>query len=124
MVLSIEDTAIVTSGPYERYFSIDDILYHHILDTGTGYPVESDLGSVSIISGDSFIADALSTAFFAMGIERGMDLVESFESVEAAAVTWDNKIIVSSGFINGKIQYELKDSDFTVIPTAKYLQSL
>ncbi len=123
MVLSIEDTAIVTSGPYERYFSIDDSLYHHILDTGTGYPVESDLGSVSIISGDSLIADALSTAFFAMGIEKGMALTESFESVEAAAVTWDNKIIVSSGFVNGTIQYELKDSDFTIIPTAKYLQT-
>ncbi len=123
MILSIEDTAIVTSGPYERYFSIDDILYHHILNTETGYPVDSNLGSVSIISRDSFIADALSTAFFAMGIEQGMTLVESFESIEAAAVTWDNKIIVSSGFVNGTVTFELKDSDFTVIPTAKYLQS-
>jgi FAD:protein FMN transferase len=123
MILSIEDTAIVTSGPYERFFTVGDTTYHHIIDTKTGYPVRSDLESISIISGNSFIADALSTAVYSLGLEAGMKLIEKMDSIEAVAITYNQQIILSSGFLSGKIQYELTDKDFSIIPLGKYLEA-
>jgi FAD:protein FMN transferase len=122
MILSIEDTAIVTSGPYERFFTVGDTSYHHIIDTNTGYPVKSDLESISIISGNSFVADALSTAVYSLGLEEGMKLIEKMDSIEAVAITYNQEIILSSGFLSGKIQYELTDKDFSIITLEKYLE--
>lgn len=124
MILTLVDTAIVTSGPYERYFTVDDQVYHHILDTETGYPVSSDIGSVSIIAPDSFLADALSTAFYSLGVVKGMDLIESLEGIEAVVFLWDNSIILSSGMENGEIEYQVTDDSFSVITRVAYLNSL
>jgi len=123
MILSIEDTAIVTSGPYERFFTVGENSYHHILDTENGYPVKSDLESISIISRNSFVADALSTAVYSLGLEAGMNLIEKMDSIEAVAITYNKEIILSSGFLSGKIQYDLTDNDFSIIPLEEYLKS-
>ncbi len=123
MILSIKDTAVVTSGPYERFFTIDNITYHHILDTETGYPVTSDLESITIISGNSFIADALSTAVYSLGLEAGMNLIEKLDSIEAVAITYNQEIILSSGFSSGEIQYDLTDTSFSIIPMEEFLKT-
>ena len=62
--LKLSDLSVVTSGNYERYFYYEDRLYHHILDTATGYPVESDMDSVTVVSRYSADGDALSTTLF------------------------------------------------------------
>lgn len=78
-VLGISNKCVVTSGGYERYFVEDGKVYHHIIDPRTGYPVDSDITSVSIIADDGAMADALSTAVYVMGVEKGVELLKSHQ---------------------------------------------
>ena len=96
-IVTVTDTAVVTSGPYERYFDEGGVRYHHILDSTTGYPVWNGLQSVTIIHERSIAADALSTAVFSMGLDDGMTFVESEEGVEAIFIDEENRIYISSG---------------------------
>lgn len=84
-----DDFSIVSSGVYERYFEINDRIYHHILDTETGYPYDNSLLSVTILSPESVDGDALSTACFALGLDDGMKLIKSLENTEAIFITND-----------------------------------
>ena len=95
--LSVSDKSTVSSGVYERYFYQDDILYHHILDTASGYPVQNHLLGVTILSDSSTMGDALSTTCFVLGPGDGMELIESLEDVEAIFITDDYALHYSSG---------------------------
>lgn len=86
------DSSLVSSGVYERYFVLDGIRYHHILDTETGYPYKNGLLGVSIISPKSVDGDALSTACFALGLEEGIELINSLENIEAIFITEEYKL--------------------------------
>lgn len=95
--LSVKNASVVTSGIYERYFRVGGKLYHHILDTQTGYPVNNHLVQVTIISEKSMDGDALSTACFALGEEKGMELIENTKGAEALFLTDDGKLHTSTG---------------------------
>lgn len=97
--LSVSDRSTVSSGVYERYFYQDNVLYHHILDTTSGYPVQNHLLGVTILSDSSTIGDALSTTCFVLGLDEGMALIESLEDVEAIFITDDYALHYSSGLI-------------------------
>jgi thiamine biosynthesis lipoprotein len=116
MILSLTDQTLVTSGPYERFLELDGEVYHHILDTETGYPVKSDYTSVSIITKNSLLADALSTSLYALGYEDGMALINTLEDVEAVFMTREKRILLSEGLKQGNVQYSVTDSSYSVAP--------
>ena len=95
--VDVKDKSVVSSGVYERYYKIDGKLYHHILDPKTGYPCDNDLYEVTIISDRSVDGDGLSTTCFALGLDAGMQLIESMPDTEAIFITDDYKIHTSSG---------------------------
>ena len=92
--------AVVTSGDYERFFERDGQRYHHILDPKTGRPARSGLRSVTILSPNSMDADALATAAFVLGLERGFELVTRFPSAQALFVTSAGSIVASSSLMS------------------------
>ncbi len=77
-ILSVNDRSVVTAGIYERSFEEDGVLYHHILDTETGYPVQNDLAAVSIVGDSSLCCDFLSTTLFIKGEEEGRTFLCEF----------------------------------------------
>ena len=95
--LPICNGSVVTSGIYERSFTLNGQFYHHILDPETGYPAESDLLAVSIVCDSSADCDALSTVCFLLGLDKGMVLLEKLEYAEGIFITNDHQIHLTSG---------------------------
>ena len=95
-ILSISDFTVVSSGVYERNKIIDGINYHHLLDPETGYPVDNDLISVTIITKNSVDGDGLSTTCFVMGLEKGLELINSIPDTYAVFITSDGELHYSN----------------------------
>lgn len=95
--VEVSDKAVVTSGGYQRYFEKDGIRYHHIMDAATGYPADSGLISVTVISDDDVLADALSTAVFVGGAELAQKLKQSMDSFEFILVDKKGTVFCSEG---------------------------
>ena len=95
--VSFGNLALVTSGSYQRYYEVDGVRYHHIIDPATLFPKDT-FAAVSILTPDSGLADAVSTACFNLSLEEGMALIESIENTEAMWVEPDGTIHYSSGF--------------------------
>ncbi|MDR1986545.1 MAG: FAD:protein FMN transferase [Treponema sp.] len=110
-ILEVQHKSIVTSGVYERYAEIEGKRYHHILSTQNGYPVSHGLLSVTIIADRSLDADALSTAAFALGYEKGRALVESLDQVEAIFIFEDMRIRCTPAALDW---FTLRDSQFSL----------
>ncbi len=94
--LYVEDSSVVTSGDYQRYYLVDGQRYHHIIDPDTLYPA-TRWRSVSILCEDSGIADGLSTALFTLSQEDGQKLLDAFDA-EALWMTQDGELLYSPGF--------------------------
>lgn len=94
--LLLADTSCVTSGVYERYFTVDGVQYHHIIDKDTLYPSVL-FSSVTVVTKNSALADTLSTALFCMSLADGKTLCESLEGVEALWVLPDGEVHTTSG---------------------------
>lgn len=109
--IELSNKSIVTSGIYERFIEENGEKYHHILNPKTGYPFENELASVTIISDKSIDGDSLSTAIFALGLEEGLTLIESFENIDAIFITKNKEIFLSS---NIKSNFKLIDKSFKI----------
>lgn len=99
--LHLSNISISTSGDYERFFIKDGVLYHHIIDPKTAMPARGCM-SVTIIAPDTMTSDALSTAVFVLGPEKGMQLIQLLPGIEGI-------IVDSSGAIHYSAGIEKKD---------------
>lgn len=101
-VLEAEDEAIITSGAYERFFTSEDgVIYHHIINPFTGYPAESDLASVTIVSEKGTEADALSTACFIIGLKDSVSLWKQLgRSYDMILITDDGTVYITPSLKN------------------------
>ena len=95
--VKVKNMSVVTSGIYERYIESDNKIYHHILDTKTGYGVQTDLYSATIICESSFDADALSTVCMLEGLDRARQIIESTPNAEAIFIDREQKLHYTSG---------------------------
>ena len=96
-LLECKDRTVVTSGTYERYFELDGKRYHHVLNTKTGYPTDTDLLAVTIIAdkGHSVDCDGLSTSCLALGKEKGLQLIKGLDGVQAIFIDKDGEVTKS-----------------------------
>ena len=96
--VKVRDKAVITSGGYERFFVMDGKTYLHILDPRTGYPAESGLSSVSIITPDGILGDGLSTALYIMGLDKASDYWRAHrQDFEAVFITDDGSLYATIG---------------------------
>jgi thiamine biosynthesis lipoprotein len=100
-LLPLVDTAISTSGDYERYFERDGVRHHHIVDPATGMS-PSAVHSVTVMAPDGLTCEALSKTVFVLGVERGIALVESMEGADAIVVDAQGQLHTSSGMLAGR----------------------
>lgn len=91
-VVSMIEGSCVTSGAYERYMTVDGVRYHHIIDPDTLYPA-TYFTSVTVLTEDGALADALSTALFSMTYEEGGALLERLGGVRAVFITSDGEVL-------------------------------
>lgn len=102
--------SVVTSGAYERFFEEDGIRYHHIFSPFSGEPIINDLLSVTVIAPIAMDADALSTAVFVMGYEKGKQLIDSLPGTEAIFV-FNNKSVRTTG----SVDFTITDNSYHLI---------
>jgi FAD:protein FMN transferase len=92
--MPVFNSAVVTSGNYEKYVKFNGVLYSHIIDPRTGYPATGIL-SATIFTKTAELADALATSIFVMGVDTGLDFVNQLKGVECIIVDAKNKVITS-----------------------------
>ncbi|MEO3991257.1 FAD:protein FMN transferase [Pseudocitrobacter cyperus] len=110
--IEVMGQSVVTSGVYERYFEQDGRRYHHILDPRTGYPLDNELDSVTIIARQSLDCDIWSTLIYGMGVEKGCAALRARSDIEAIFVTKQREIILSSA---NHYRFTLLDDDYRLI---------
>ena len=109
-VLSLKSGFISTSGVYEKQFTENGVTYHHLLDPATGYPVDNGLVSVTVVCGNGAVSDALSTACFVLGTEKGIALLEQY-GAEGIFIDENNRVTVTEGLKN---QFTLSSGQYTL----------
>ena len=95
--VKMSDLSLVTSGDYQRYYVVDGVRYHHLIDPATLWPA-AYFDGVSVLAPDSGVADCLTTGLFCMPLEEGQALVEALDGVEALWCTTDGQLVTSSGW--------------------------
>ncbi len=109
--INVTDCYIAVSGAYERSFTENGKRYHHIFDSKTGYPAESDIESTAVISKDGAISDGLSTALFVMGKDKALEFYrKGIYEFEAVLIMKDGTVIVTDG-LSDKFSFN-QDADY------------
>lgn len=96
-VLKVADTAVVTSGVYERQLKVNGKVFHHIFDPKTGYPITSDIASLTILAKEALVAETWTTALFGVSAKQAIDKINALDQVEGLIVTNNGAVLTSSG---------------------------
>jgi thiamine biosynthesis lipoprotein len=110
-IVTTSGASVVSSGVYERFFEFEGRRYHHLLDVATGYPVSNRLWQVTIVGPSSLDCDALSTAVFCLGPEKGMRLADEL-GVAAIFVFEDRSLLMNN---SAKNSFEPIDASFAIV---------
>ena len=94
-ILNVEDTSVITSGVYQRFFEQNGKKYHHIIDTKTGKPTQHGLLSVTIVCDNGAMADALSTSVMVAGLQKGSELWRKLDNFGMIVITDSNEMYIS-----------------------------
>ncbi|WP_229130352.1 FAD:protein FMN transferase [Ancylomarina sp. 16SWW S1-10-2] len=111
--LSINETAVVTSGNYEKFVTINGQRYSHIIDPRTGYPVKG-LSSVSIICPNAELADALATSVFVLGKDKGLELINRLKGIECLMITDKQELFTSNNLHLDYIQKPITNHKYQI----------
>ena len=120
--IHIDDTSVVSSGDYERFFEYEGETYHHILNPKTGFPAKTNIKQVTIVTAESQTADGLSTSVLLLGVQKGIRLIESLDGVEAIFITKDHSIYFTPGL---RDRYDVQEDliqSYTITDRASDLQ--
>ena len=109
-ILELSEGFVSTSGVYEKYFEQDGVLYHHLLDPSTGYPVENNLLSVSVAAETGVLSDLLSTACFVLGMEDSLSVLEHYDA-QAIFITLEKEVYITQGL---KDSFTVTSQDYTL----------
>lgn len=96
-ILEVANQSVVTSGIYERFFTLNDKRYHHILDARTGFPIESDMASITIVANDSLTCEIWTSRLFGLEIHEALQILEQLPGVEGLIIDLSNQVYLSSG---------------------------
>lgn len=91
--VSVSDLSVVTSGIYQRCFTINDTIYHHIIDPNTGYPADTDLNAAVIITASSTDADAYSTICMLLGSDKAKTFLKELKNTDAILIDSKNRTL-------------------------------
>lgn len=97
LTLAINDLSIVTSGTYERYFKNDKGKFHHILDPNTGYPIESYMESITVISKSSVMGEIWTSRLFGQDFEYIGEICKNNKEIEVIVIDKENNIFITPG---------------------------
>lgn len=98
-VVLVKDKSVVTSGIYERSLKVDGKKYHHIFDSTTGYPIENELASVTIVSDESIDGELWTTLLFMFSPTAAIQYIDSIPGIEALIITKDNDVKTTRGIV-------------------------
>lgn len=96
-ILRIKNKSVVTSGIYERYLKIGDKDYHHIFDRRTGYPIETEMASLTIVADKSVDCEIWTTRLFGLSLLKALATIQKTSGIEAIIITKDNRFAITDG---------------------------
>ena len=112
--IKIADESVVSSGDYERFFVYNGKVYHHILNPKTGFPADTNIKQVTIVTANSQKADGLSTSVLLLGVQKGIQLIESLDGVEAILITKDHFVYFTKGLRDRYVTQEDLIQNYTI----------
>ncbi|EHI69593.1 FAD:protein FMN transferase [Streptococcus ictaluri] len=102
-ILKAHNQSVVTSGIYERYLTINNVDYHHIFDCQTGYPIETEMASLTIVAKSSLDCEIWTTRLFGLSLKKVYDTLNQLDGIEGIIITKDKQVLFSRG-LEGKCQ--------------------